>query len=331
MECTRGFRRAFWLFAAAMLMGCSMITGSIPAVMDAVANINPVVFVEPSNTPFLPGSYTDTPLPTVPPTDVPSPTPTLKAMPTDTVLPTITQTPIPLPSVTPTSRQYVQPTVKPVWKAESYPTAIPKIKHNDAPVATATEEMIAILPSPTLAQTPTETTAPSATPSGDQGTQMPAATLAGSETAAPAYSATPYPTQTTAPVSTNTPVPNSTDPFPNCTYYLNADFENQIYARIIQARAEAGLWDLAWYAPLANGAQYHSIDMGCNRYFAHTGGVYENILAGYNTVEEAWNWWWNSKPHHDNILGQYYYKVGVGYASVPGSPYRYYWTIQFSR
>ena len=119
--------------------------------------------------------------------------------------------------------------------------------------------------------------------------------------------------------------------FPGCTWYLNDDFERQIYERINQARAEAGLWSLSWYGPLAYGARYHSIDMGCNRYFAHTGGVYENILGGYNTVEEAWSWWWNSKPHHDNILGRYYYKVGVGYAHVIGSPYRDYWTIQFSR
>ncbi len=91
------------------------------------------------------------------------------------------------------------------------------------------------------------------------------------------------------------------------------------------------MWTLSWYGPLAEGARYHSIDMGCNKYFAHTGGVYENILGGYNTVEQAWNWWWNSQAHHDNILGRYYYKTGVGYAWVVGSPYRYYWTIQFSR
>ncbi len=162
-------------------------------------------------------------------------------------------------------------------------------------------------------------------------THAPTNTLSGIETAAPPSSPTPLPTQTTAQPPTKTAVSDPANPFPGCTYYLNADFENQIFARINQAREEEDLSELSWYGPLASGARYHSIDMGCNEYFAHTGGVYENILAGYNTVEEAWNWWWNSKPHHDNILGKYYHKVGVGYAHVPGSPYRYYWTIQFSK
>jgi uncharacterized protein YkwD len=305
MDCVVWLRRGIWLFAPALLMGCSMITGSIPAAMDIFANAGPVVFVPPSNTPFLPDSYTDTPSPTVPPTGTPIPTPTVTDLPTDTGVPTETMTEIVLPSVTPAPPPTARPTLRPTVRQEIPPTATKKPKPPSLPSATATKAIV--LPA------------------------LPTSTQAAGGTAAPSPTQGNPPARSPSPTSAPPTATDSGDPFPGCTYQLNTGFENQIFARINQARAEAGLWDLSWYGPLAAGARYHSLDMGCNRYFAHTGGVYENILAGYNTVEEAWNWWWNSKPHHDNILGQYYYKVGVGYANVPGSPYRYYWTIQFSR
>jgi uncharacterized protein YkwD len=325
MDYPKRIRAWLWILPMAAALSCSLATGSIAdGNQDAsIRDLN--AFLPPSPTPFLPAFATRTPsllpaatsLPTVEVTQ--TATFTVIEILTATDSPTATLTVVILPSVTPTFGAAGGNPPANTSVPKSYPTKTPTSApavQGAPPTATAG----------TPSATPTETLSPTVTP-----------TLSGSETATPTRTQTSTPTETSLPTATRTPTPTSpatqepTNPFPGCTYYLNVDFENQIFARINQARADAGLWSLSWYGPLAEGARYHSIDMGCNRYFAHTGGVYENILAGYNTVEEAWNWWWNSPPHHDNILGRYYYKCGVGYANVVGSPYRYYWTIQFSR
>ncbi len=333
MTLRRRIRSLFWIFPATVALSCSMAAGAIPG-GDPITSIQDLnAFLPPSSTPFLPNFASKTPL--LMPSATMLPTVEISQTPTFTVIeiltatnsPTATLTIIILPSVTPTGKPpaYVPPTkVIPSPTKKIYPTAKPSDTAAAAPV----------VPSPTAlpTDTPTVTLTPTVTP-----------TLSGSETATPTFTETPIPSDTPIPTQTSTPTATPTqtqtspapaeptNPFPGCTYSLNVDFENQIFERINQARTDAGLWTLSWYGPLAEGARYHSIDMGCNKYFAHTGGVYENILGGYNTVEQAWNWWWNSPPHHDNILGRYYYKTGVGYAWVVGSPYRYYWTIQFSR
>jgi uncharacterized protein YkwD len=88
-------------------------------------------------------------------------------------------------------------------------------------------------------------------------------------------------------------------------------------------------------------ARTHSTDMAVNNFVSHTGsdgstpwqrmllagyiGRWggENIYGGYNTSPtEAFNWWMNSTPHRNNILGQYYRDVGVGYAYCNNGAYR---------
>ncbi len=333
MALRRRIRTFLWIFFPAAALGCSMITASIPAgdPNTSIQDLN--AFLPPSSTPFLPDFASKTPLLLPSATMLPSveitrtPTFTVIEILTATNSPTETLTVIILPTVTPTGKPpaYVPPTkVIPTATKKIHPTA----KSPDIEAAAPANPS----PTPLPTDTPTVTLTPTVT-----------ATLSGSETATPTRTDSPTPTITSTPTETALPTatptitptspapPEPTNPFPGCTYSLNVDFENQIFERINQARTDAGLWTLSWYGPLAEGARYHSIDMGCNKYFAHTGGVYENILGGYNTVEQAWNWWWNSPPHHDNILGRYYYKTGVGYAWVVGSPYRYYWTIQFSR
>ncbi len=95
-------------------------------------------------------------------------------------------------------------------------------------------------------------------------------------------------------------------------------------------------------------AREHSMDMAVNNYVSHTGsdgstpwqrmlragyvGRWggENIYGGYNTSPtQAFTWWMNSTPHRDNILGQYYRDVGVGYAYCSTSTYRNAYTINF--
>jgi uncharacterized protein YkwD len=327
MDFPKRIRMGLWILPAAAALSCSLATGSIPggSKNESIEDLN--AFLPPSNTPFLPVFATRTP-PIVPSATALStveitqaPTFTIVEILTATDLPTATLTIVILPSVTPTSNP---PAGNPPVKTngpKAYPTVTPTPYPTAKPAATSTSAAAGNSPA---TETPTAT-------AGDPNSPTPTETLSGSETATPMFTPSSTATTTPTPTPTATKSPDPTNPFPGCTYYLNVDFENQIYDRINQARADAGLWSLSWYGPLAEGARYHSIDMGCNKYFAHTGGVYENILAGYNTVEEAWNWWWNSKPHHDNILGRYYYKCGVGYANVAGSPYRYYWTIQFSR
>ncbi len=328
-------RPLFWILPATVALGCSMVTASIPGgdPNTSIQDLN--AFLPPSSTPFLPDFASKTPL--LLPSATMLPTVEITRTPTFTVVEILTATNEPSATLTIIILPSVTPTTKPPAGNPPAKTSLPKA------AATATKKIYPtaepssaapVDPPPTAfpTGTPTVTLTPTVTP-----------TLSGSETATRTFTETPIPTDTPIPTRTSTPTATPTqtqtspapaeptNPFPGCTYSLNVDFENQIYERINQARTDAGLWTLSWYGPLAEGARYHSIDMGCNKYFAHTGGVYENILGGYNTVEQAWNWWWNSPAHHDNILGRYYYKTGVGYAWVVGSPYRYYWTIQFSR
>jgi uncharacterized protein YkwD len=327
----RKLRALFWTLPAALTLGCSLAVAAVPGSEADVSLADRNAFLPPTNTPFLPNFATHTipllpsatQLPTVEVTQTPAFT--IVEILTATDQPTATLTIIILPSVTPTNPApaYNPPT------ATKYPKTYPSATPTDIPtvVPPATEAPAVVAPQATA--TPSDPAGPAYPPPDDGGSPAATEDASGGEPPSPMPSPTPTPTNTPLPTATTGSEP--ANPFPGCTYYLNVDFENQIFERINQARADAGLWSLSWYGPLAAGARYHSIDMGCNKYFAHTGGVYENILGGYNTVEQAWNWWWNSPPHHDNILGRYYYKCGVGYANVTGSPYRWYWTIQFSR
>ncbi len=101
-------------------------------------------------------------------------------------------------------------------------------------------------------------------------------------------------------------------------------------------------------ATLTSVAREHSTDMGQHAYFAHDtqagvsfsqritnagyrwGNVAENIAAGPQTAQSVMNMWMNSSGHRANILNCGLTQIGVGYASVPGSPYGSYWTQDFA-
>ncbi len=113
-------------------------------------------------------------------------------------------------------------------------------------------------------------------------------------------------------------------------------------------RVKAGLPALNTNSSLMTSARGHSADMAVNNYMSHTGldgstafqrmqaagyvGRWggENIWAGGGSPTDAMTWWMNSTAHHDNILGQYYKDIGVGYASCASSTYRNYYTINFA-
>lgn len=97
---------------------------------------------------------------------------------------------------------------------------------------------------------------------------------------------------------------------------------------------------------LDRAARKHSADMGKRRYFDHTnpdgesptdraraegysGGVGENIAAGYQTPADVMQGWLDSPGHCANLMSAGYSVVGIGFAEISGSPYSRYWTQNF--
>lgn len=63
-----------------------------------------------------------------------------------------------------------------------------------------------------------------------------------------------------------------------------------------------------------------------------TANYVESIAAGLSSADATWSDWMNSGPHKQHLLGETSFyasetSYGVGYASVPGSPYTYYWVV----
>jgi uncharacterized protein YkwD len=108
---------------------------------------------------------------------------------------------------------------------------------------------------------------------------------------------------------------------------------------------------LAMQSQLRAAARRHSWHMGEEGYFAHespggpcgntpwdrieTAGytgwtaLGENIAAGYPAVQQVMDGWMGSDGHCANIMSPSFTEIGIGYASVPGSPYTVYWTQDF--
>jgi uncharacterized protein YkwD len=104
---------------------------------------------------------------------------------------------------------------------------------------------------------------------------------------------------------------------------------------------------LAMQAQLRQAARCHSMDMGENDFFSHTGSDGsdpgarirragyaprtwgENIAAGYSTVADVVQGWMDSPGHCRNIMNGSFNETGVGYGNFPGTTYRHYWTQTF--
>ncbi len=116
---------------------------------------------------------------------------------------------------------------------------------------------------------------------------------------------------------------------------------------INQYRAQNGLEPLAMSPTLTTAARDHSQDMGTQNYFDHTGlngstfsqriaaagypggTTAENIFAGGQTAQGAFESWRNSPGHNANMLNPAYKAIGIGRANVPGSDWGWYWTTTF--
>ncbi len=119
-------------------------------------------------------------------------------------------------------------------------------------------------------------------------------------------------------------------------------------------RVDLGLEPLMVSDVASNVAKKHSLDMGAYGFFSHTSlasdyfptgsnggrrllfagypsylGWGENIAAGLSTAAGVVSAW-KSSPEHDRMMTFPGFKVmGIGMVYVPGSPYGYYWTVDF--
>jgi uncharacterized protein YkwD len=135
----------------------------------------------------------------------------------------------------------------------------------------------------------------------------------------------------------------------DCTADPTLDSEELAFLTLINNhRAANGLGALTPSYTLSKAAQWKSNDLGVNAYFAHddltrtwvqrlrdcghTANAWlgENIAGGTQSAQDAFKIWKNSPGHNANMLGSYYTGIGIGRAFVPGSPYGWYWTTDFT-
>ena len=131
--------------------------------------------------------------------------------------------------------------------------------------------------------------------------------------------------------------------------------EKQFLTLINNYRASKGLPALKASKSLNIASYTHSLDLGKRKYFAHdtklplpagqSGPKFynrmadagynfntykaENIAAGHSTAQGVFNAWKGSSGHNANMLSSRYKVIGIGLATVSGSPYTYYWTTDF--
>lgn len=124
-------------------------------------------------------------------------------------------------------------------------------------------------------------------------------------------------------------------------------FESRVLELVNAERSFAGLSALSFDVRLQAAAEAHSLDMAAHadcfthdscdgtvwvsrmRSYYPTGGIGENIAAGYLTPEAVVTGWMNSPGHKANILNSAFLGIGVGYVYEGGSRYGTYWTQDF--
>lgn len=111
------------------------------------------------------------------------------------------------------------------------------------------------------------------------------------------------------------------------------------------ARVSMGLCHLVYNAQLVAAASAHSLDQAKGDFLSHTGSngstvasrvaatgypaVYrgENVLSRSNVNSSgAFNQWWNSPEHYNNMMNNNFTEIGVAYAG-PSATGKYYYTM----
>jgi len=131
--------------------------------------------------------------------------------------------------------------------------------------------------------------------------------------------------------------------------------EKQFLSLINSYRATKKLAPLKASRSLSVASYKHSLDMAQRKYFAHNtklplpagqsgplpwdrmkdaGYGYntskgENIAAGYTSAQSVFNGWKASSGHNANMLNPSFKVIGIGFVTLSGSPYKYYYTTDF--
>src|SRR6266571_3032391 len=124
--------------------------------------------------------------------------------------------------------------------------------------------------------------------------------------------------------------------------------ENAFLGLINQYRAANGLGGLSLSAQLDDASLWMSQDMGAHGYISHTDSLGrdpftrmaafgynyntwkgENLAAGTDTAQSAFDLWKSSPGHNANMLNGNFNFIGIGRAYTPGSPFGWYWTTDF--
>lgn len=131
----------------------------------------------------------------------------------------------------------------------------------------------------------------------------------------------------------------------DCVLSENLQYEAEGVALINDIRIKAGLGRLSEHALLSQVARQHSKEMACGGFLSHdspTGGtavmrigsagykftsVGENIAMGYATPAEVVEAWLASAGHSENLLGEDFTQIGIGFAQLEGDEQTRYWTI----
>jgi uncharacterized protein YkwD len=347
MKDARGYRRIFWAVAAALVFGCSLVSGSIPGALSQGSVKDLAAFMPPSNTPFLPNFATRTSTPADLLGDPATATFTVVIVFSETVTPvsTPTETLMMFPSQTPTMTLtiYILPTVTPIRAYQPQSQASSTPRPMVYPSATPT---VSLPPSNTSTPLPTATA-----PSGGDGaaTSEPSATPLPIVTSAnqPLPTATPTPTATF--ILQPSATPTATMVSTGCVVY-NYDYESQTASLLNQQRNQNGLPSLSVNGALTDSARGHSVDMVTHNLTQHngsdgstprqrmiragyTGSWWGEIIywgsGSYGTPSQAVTWWMNDPPHKDVILGTHYTDFGVGYVSCPSFSYKGFFTVDF--
>ena len=167
-----------------------------------------------------------------------------------------------------------------------------------------------------------------------------AAAATGTPTAAPTATASPQPSTTPAPITS-----------------AEETLRAQLFTLVNQARASARTCGGTAYPAVAalkrstaldTAAGAYALKMGKERFFAHESpdgstmvsrlkavGIAntterENIAAGQTSAASVMTGWLKSEGHCKNIMAGDVTRIGLGHATVAGSPYGQYWVQDFA-
>lgn len=128
-----------------------------------------------------------------------------------------------------------------------------------------------------------------------------------------------------------------------------ADAEESAFLQLINDyRAQNGVQPLAFSQTLSVAADNHSVDMVTNNVFSHTGtdgsswvdrtraagypdpaSTGENIFAGDESAQAAFDWFKNDPPHNAIMLDPKYKAIGISRVNGPNTTFKWYWTTDF--